>query len=229
MWRPGKVRFLIDVKNPYLLGRPRPPANAPLPGPRRSPDSQRQSGYALLPSRIRRRFLIQIDALPSSRLPRSSSLINGRSLRGNVPFDAMPADGEVGGEGTIAETHGSDENARIPAVRGTTIEPLRSTQSRPSAPAPRALHDAPNRTLPEEVRPTARSGASRPSTMPRPAARVVPRASRARHKSRLLVVASERPFGGTYQSPRRCFQSRVPDSRPIGNISDQRRSTRRSV
>ena len=36
--------------------------NAPLPGPRRSPDSQRQSGYALLPSCIRRQFLIQIDA-----------------------------------------------------------------------------------------------------------------------------------------------------------------------
>jgi hypothetical protein len=62
MWQPGKVRFLISVKNPYLLGRPRPPDNAPLPGPRRSPDSQRQSGYALLPSRIRRHFLIQIDA-----------------------------------------------------------------------------------------------------------------------------------------------------------------------
>ena len=62
MWRPGTGRFLISVKNPYLLGRPRPPANATLPGPRRSPDSQRQSGYDLPPSRIRRHFLIQIDA-----------------------------------------------------------------------------------------------------------------------------------------------------------------------
>jgi hypothetical protein len=35
---------------------------APLPGPRRSPDSQPQSGYALLPSRIRRHSLILIDA-----------------------------------------------------------------------------------------------------------------------------------------------------------------------
>src|SRR6202521_1014793 len=71
MWRRGKGWFLISVKNPYLLGRPRPPANAPLSGPRRSPDSQRQSGYALLPSRIRRHFLIQIDAPLSSRSPRS--------------------------------------------------------------------------------------------------------------------------------------------------------------
>ncbi|MGC2413400.1 MAG: hypothetical protein WA459_11980, partial [Stellaceae bacterium] len=39
-------------------------------GPRRSPDSQRQSGYALLPSRIRRQFLIQIDARLSPCLPR---------------------------------------------------------------------------------------------------------------------------------------------------------------
>src|SRR5713101_8199784 len=62
MWRPGKVRFLVRMKNRSISGRPRPPANAPLTGPRRSPDSQRQSGYALLPSRIRRHFLIQIDA-----------------------------------------------------------------------------------------------------------------------------------------------------------------------
>src|SRR5438105_662878 len=27
MWRPGKLRFLIGVKNPLLSGRPRPPEN----------------------------------------------------------------------------------------------------------------------------------------------------------------------------------------------------------
>ena len=48
----------------------------PLAGPRRSPDSQLQSGYALLSSRIRRHFLILIDALFSSCLPRRSG---GRS------------------------------------------------------------------------------------------------------------------------------------------------------
>jgi hypothetical protein len=32
MWRPGKLRFLIGVKNPLPIGRPRPPANAPLCG-----------------------------------------------------------------------------------------------------------------------------------------------------------------------------------------------------
>src|SRR5712692_4310322 len=71
MWRPGKVRFLVRMKNRSISGRPRPPANAPLAGPRRSPDSQRQSGYALLPSRIRQHFLILIDARLSSRSPRS--------------------------------------------------------------------------------------------------------------------------------------------------------------
>ncbi len=48
MWRPGKGRFLIGVKTRFLSGRPRPPANTPLAGPRRSPGSQPQSGYALL-------------------------------------------------------------------------------------------------------------------------------------------------------------------------------------
>src|SRR5215471_3160068 len=27
MWRPGKLRFLIGVKNPLAIGRPRPPEN----------------------------------------------------------------------------------------------------------------------------------------------------------------------------------------------------------
>jgi hypothetical protein len=64
MWRPGKLRFLIGVKNPLPI---RPAATArkhgPLRGPRRSPDSRLQSGYALLSSRIRRHFLILVDGL----------------------------------------------------------------------------------------------------------------------------------------------------------------------
>src|SRR2546430_17225460 len=28
IWRPGKLRFLIGVKNPLPIGRPRPPGNA---------------------------------------------------------------------------------------------------------------------------------------------------------------------------------------------------------
>src|SRR5712671_3093355 len=47
MWRPGKLRFLIGVKNPLPNGRPRPPDNTAPAGPRRSPDSRLQSGYAL--------------------------------------------------------------------------------------------------------------------------------------------------------------------------------------
>ncbi len=45
----------------YPAGRDRQPTR-PFAGPRRSPDSPRQSGYALLPSRTRRHFLILIDA-----------------------------------------------------------------------------------------------------------------------------------------------------------------------
>ena len=55
----------------YPAGRDRQKTR-PLAGPRRSPDSQLQSGYALPSSRIRRHFLILIDALFSSCLPRSS-------------------------------------------------------------------------------------------------------------------------------------------------------------
>src|SRR6185436_19811364 len=66
----GQGQFLIGVKNRFLSGRPRSPTNAPPPGARRSPDSQRQSGYALLSSRTRRHFLIQIDARLSPCLPR---------------------------------------------------------------------------------------------------------------------------------------------------------------
>jgi hypothetical protein len=71
IWRPGKLQFLIGVKNPLPIGRPRPPENAALAGPRPSPDSRLRSGYALPSSRIRRHFLILIDALFSSCLPRS--------------------------------------------------------------------------------------------------------------------------------------------------------------
>src|SRR5438477_13048879 len=73
MWRPGKLRFLIGVKNPLPI-RPAVTArkHGPLRGPRRSPDSRLQSGYALLSSRIRRQLLILIDASFSSRLSRSS-------------------------------------------------------------------------------------------------------------------------------------------------------------
>jgi hypothetical protein len=56
----------------YPAGRDRQKTR-PLAGPRRSPDSRLQSGYALLSSRIRRHFLILIDARFSSRLSRSSS------------------------------------------------------------------------------------------------------------------------------------------------------------
>src|SRR5438270_11778144 len=71
MWRPGKLQFLIGVKNPLSIGPPRSPENAALAGPRPAPDSRLRSGYALPSSRIRRHFLILIDALFSSCLPRS--------------------------------------------------------------------------------------------------------------------------------------------------------------
>jgi hypothetical protein len=71
IWRPGKLQFLIGVKNPLPIGRPRPPENAALAGPRPSPDSRPRSGYALPSSRIRRHFLILIDVLFLSCSPRS--------------------------------------------------------------------------------------------------------------------------------------------------------------
>src|SRR6266478_6169959 len=72
-WRPGKLRFLNRREEPasYPADRDRQKTR-PLAGPRRSPDSRLQSGYALLPSRIRRHFLTLIAALFSSCLPRSS-------------------------------------------------------------------------------------------------------------------------------------------------------------
>jgi hypothetical protein len=58
MWRPGKVRFLIGVKNPLPI-RPTVTArkHGPLQGRAVSPDARLQSGYALLSSRIRRHSL----------------------------------------------------------------------------------------------------------------------------------------------------------------------------
>src|SRR5271166_5605894 len=86
MWRPGKMRFLIGIEEPasYPAGRDRQ-TTRPLAGPRRSPDSRLQSGYALLSSRIRRHSLILIDALFSSCLPRRTGtavhvLTNGRAF-----------------------------------------------------------------------------------------------------------------------------------------------------
>src|ERR1700761_7216803 len=72
MWRPGKLRFLIGVKNRFLSADRDRQKTRPLAGPRRSPDSQLRSGYALPSSRIRRHFLILIDVLFSSCLPLST-------------------------------------------------------------------------------------------------------------------------------------------------------------
>src|SRR5580693_3222633 len=63
----------------YPAGRDRQKTR-PLAGPRRSPDSRLQSGYALLSSRIRRHFLILIDARFSSRLSRSKGSSGGNGL-----------------------------------------------------------------------------------------------------------------------------------------------------
>ena len=71
MWRPGKLRFLISVKNPLPIDRPRPPENT---APCGTPPVARfalRSGYALPSSRIRRYFLTLIDVLFSSCSPRS--------------------------------------------------------------------------------------------------------------------------------------------------------------
>src|SRR6266481_4608802 len=61
----------------------------PLAGPRRSPDSRLQSGYALLSSRIRRQFLILIDARFSSRLSRSSRTTFVGGTRRSDPFPRL--------------------------------------------------------------------------------------------------------------------------------------------
>src|SRR6202023_437249 len=69
---PGKAVVPHRREEPasYPAGRDRQKTR-PLAGPRRSPDWRLQSGYALLSSRIRRPFLILIDARFSSRLSRS--------------------------------------------------------------------------------------------------------------------------------------------------------------
>src|SRR5215468_7206443 len=84
-WRPGKLRFLIGVKNPLPI---RPTAIARKHGPlcEAAPFARfgLQSGYARLSSRIWRHSLILIDARFSSRLSRSS-----RYLR-RAPGDGKP-------------------------------------------------------------------------------------------------------------------------------------------
>jgi hypothetical protein len=78
MWRPGKLRFLISVKNPLPIDRPRPPENT---APCGTPPVARfalRSGYALPSSRIRRYFLILIDVLFSSCSPRSTGCTGAR-------------------------------------------------------------------------------------------------------------------------------------------------------
>src|SRR4029077_7415340 len=71
-WRPGKLRFLIGVKNPLPI---RPTAIARKHGPLRGRAvRQIRTSVGLRPPfvAIRRRFLILIDARFSSRLSRSS-------------------------------------------------------------------------------------------------------------------------------------------------------------
>jgi hypothetical protein len=76
MWRPGKLQFLIGVKNLLPIGRPRSPDNTAPCGAAPVARFVTSSGYALLPSRIRRHSLILIDALFSSCLPRRSFSIH---------------------------------------------------------------------------------------------------------------------------------------------------------
>src|SRR2546421_6362584 len=72
-------------------GRPRPPENVALAGPRPSPDSRLRSGYALPSSRIRRHFLILIDALFSSCLPRST-LARKAGVSGTLTHQGMSSE-----------------------------------------------------------------------------------------------------------------------------------------
>jgi hypothetical protein len=62
MWRPGKVRFLIGVKNRLHIQPATIASRAPLSGRPASLDSRLRSGYALPASQTQRRFLIQIAA-----------------------------------------------------------------------------------------------------------------------------------------------------------------------
>jgi hypothetical protein len=59
----GAVPHQREEPVSYPAGRDRQPTRL-FQGPRRSPDSRLQSGYALLPSRIRRHSLILIDVRP---------------------------------------------------------------------------------------------------------------------------------------------------------------------
>jgi len=72
----------------YPAGRDRQKTR-PLAGPRRSPDSRLPSGYAVLSSRIRRHFLILIDARFSSRLSRSMSASKRQLERQGIAYQAL--------------------------------------------------------------------------------------------------------------------------------------------
>jgi len=93
-WRPGKLRFLIGVKNPLPI---RPTAIARKHGPlcEAAPFARfgLQSGYARLSSRIWRHSLILIDARFSSRLSRSTgvrTLAAARSAETRRPRSGAP-------------------------------------------------------------------------------------------------------------------------------------------
>src|SRR5207237_7034244 len=78
----------------YPAGRDRQKTR-PLAGPRRSSDSRLPSGYALLSSRIRRQFLILIDARFSSRLsrgrPRSATIHHPRIWSSDRCHSSVPS------------------------------------------------------------------------------------------------------------------------------------------
>jgi hypothetical protein len=73
MWRPGKLRFLIGVKNPLPIGRPQLPKNT-TPAQSRAGRQIRDVGwgYALPFVTPPETVLILIDARFSSCSPRSS-------------------------------------------------------------------------------------------------------------------------------------------------------------
>ena len=89
MWRPGKLRFLIGVKNPLLSGRPRPPENTAPCGA--APVARFATSVGLPPPfvGIRRQFLILIDARFSSRLSRSNRSPISRGEHDSRPLDML--------------------------------------------------------------------------------------------------------------------------------------------
>jgi ISXO2-like transposase domain len=85
----------------------------PLARPRRSPDSRLQSGYALPSPRIRRHFLILIDALFSSYSPRSSK---ARNRKNHVP----PKEAAF----ALVERDGAVRSFHVAAVDAKTLHPV---------------------------------------------------------------------------------------------------------